>query len=415
MNYKNLTIYGPFVQAITLEDLPDKGAIAMEAIVPIKNAGILVDEKGKVVECGIYSHLVDSYYASAPKIKSMHPQVVLPGFIDSHTHICFAGSRANDFEMRNSGKSYLDIAASGGGIWSSVQHVRNATEEQLVQNLNENIKNCISQGITCIEVKSGYGLSVVEEVKMLRAIKKAQENCPIKIVPTCLAAHLKPKDFDGSNAEYLTYIVNELLPIIKEENLSDRIDIFIEKSAFSPEEGLNYVLQAKNLGFKITVHADQFTPGGSRVAVEVGALSADHLEASGEEEIQVLATSETVATALPGASLGLGESFTPARKLLDAGACLAIASDWNPGSAPMGQLLTQASILATYEKLNAAEVFSGLCFRAAKALDIKNKGKLSAGFDADFQVYDVEDYREILYHQGSIRPTQVYSKGISLV
>lgn len=189
------------------------------------------------------------------------------------------------------------------------------------------------------------------------------------------------------------------------------MDIFIEKSAFQPDESRNFLLKAKELGFKITAHADQFTSGSSRIAVETGAVSADHLEATPDDDIDYLAKSATVATALPGASLGLGEPFAPARKLLDAGAILAIASDWNPGSAPMGNLLAQASILAAYEKLTTAEVLAGLTFRAAHALQLDDRGKLEAGKKADFAVFETDNFQNILYNQGTMVPSRVYISG----
>ncbi len=182
------------------------------------------------------------------------------------------------------------------------------------------------------------------------------------------------------------------------------MDVFIEKNAFDGNAALDYLNRAKHSGFDVTVHADQFTAGGSEVAVKAGAVSADHLEASSDKEINSLAKSNTVAVALPGASLGLGMPYAPARKLLDAGACLAIASDWNPGSAPMGNLLLQAAVLGAAQKLSNAEVFAGLTFRAAKALNLTDRGALAAGLCADLQVYPTNDYREILYHQGSLRP-----------
>ena len=335
----------------------------------------------------------------------------MPAFIDAHTHICFGGNRANDFAMRNAGKTYLEIAEAGGGIWSSVQHTRQASEEELLKTLLERIESLVALGITTIEIKSGYGLNEREEIKMLRTIKKAQEKTAATLVPTCLAAHLKPKDFTGTTKDYLDYVFDEILPEIREENLAKRVDIFIEKSAFQPEESKEFLLKTKVLGFDITVHADQFTPGSSRIAVEVGALSADHLEATSDEDIEFIAKSETVATALPGASLGLGEPFTPARKLLDAGAILAIASDWNPGSAPMGNLITQASILATYEKLTTAEVLSGITFRAAKALNLNDRGILEKGKKADFAVFDTDNFQNVLYHQGSLKASSVYIDG----
>ena len=236
-------------------------------------------------------------------------------------------------------------------------------------------------------------------------------NSAADLVATCLAAHILPKEFNGLGADYLEHVLNDLLPVIKKENLAARVDIFIEESAFNTTNAMDYLRAAKQMGFDVTAHADQFTTGGSEVAVHVGAVSADHLEASGEREIKRLAASETVAVALPGASLGLGMGFAPARKLLNAGACLAIASDWNPGSAPMGDLLMQASVLSAYEKLTTAEVFAGLTFRAAKALNLHDRGTLEKGKLADFQAYICDDYREILYQQGKLKPGRVWKKG----
>jgi imidazolonepropionase len=249
------------------------------------------------------------------------------------------------------------------------------------------------------------------ELKRVRVIQKAQQLCKATLVPTCLSAHLKPKDFEGSSEAYLQYILSEILPIVQSEKLSKRVDIFIEKSAFLPDESKVFLEKAKAMGFTLTVHADQFTAGSSRIAVEVGAVSADHLEASSEEDITYLAHSNTVAVALPGASLGLGEPFTPARKILDNNGILAIASDWNPGSAPMGNLICQASILATYQKLSSAEVWAGLTFRAAHALQLSDRGRLQKGMKADFLVYDTDNFQNILYQQGEMKPKMVFIDG----
>jgi len=254
-------------------------------------------------------------------------------------------------------------------------------------------------------------LSVVQELKQLSAIRSASKESQADLIPTCLAAHIKPKDFNGQASAYLEYILNDLLPKVKKEDLATRIDIFIEDSAFNAGDATHYLRAAKQMGFDITVHADQFTPGGSIVAAQVGAASADHLEASTDKEIKAIAASDTVAVALPGASLGLGIGFAPARELLDAGACLAIASDWNPGSAPMGDLLIQASILSAYEKLTTAETFAGLTYRAAKALNLNDRGSLQNGMLADMQAYPCADYREILYQQGKLKPVQVWKNG----
>jgi len=404
-----MKLIGPFKQIITLANLSLRGKLSDEQLEIITDGGILI-EHDKISKVANFNTLQsENQNIEIEEIKG--GQIALPAFTDSHTHICFGGNRANDFAMRNAGKTYLEIAESGGGIWSSVQHTRNASEEELLKTLLERIHILISLGITTIEVKSGYGLDVENELKMLRIIKKGQAQTAATIVPTCLSAHLKPRDFDGDNKAYLYYILNEILPVVKEENLAERVDIFIERSAFQPEESKEFLLKTRDLGFEITVHADQFTAGSSRIAVEVGAKSADHLEATIDEDIKFLAESDTVATALPGASLGLGEKFTPARKLLDAGAILAIASDWNPGSAPMGNLITQASILATYEKLTTAEVLAGITFRSAFALGLEDRGRLENGLKADFVTFKTDNFQNILYSQGSLKAEHIYING----
>ncbi|MGG7551916.1 imidazolonepropionase [Chryseobacterium arthrosphaerae] len=404
-----MKLIGPFRQVVTLANLPLRGKLTDEQLEVIADGGIVVADN-TIQKTGNFETLKTEN--PGIEIETIEgDQVILPAFVDSHTHICFGGNRANDFAMRNAGKTYLEIAESGGGIWSSVQHTRNASEEELLETLLERIGFLVDLGITTIEVKSGYGLDVENELKMLRIIKKAQESTEATLVPTCLSAHLKPRDFEGSNPGYLDYILTEILPKVKEEDLAKRVDIFIEKSAFQPEESKEFLLKTKDLGFEITVHADQFTPGSSRIAVEVGAKSADHLEATIDEDIEFLAESDTVATALPGASLGLGEKFTPARKLLDAGAIVAIASDWNPGSAPMGNLITQASILATFQKLTTAEVLAGMTFRAAYALNLEDRGKLEPGKKADFVTFKTNNFQNVLYSQGSLKAEHVYING----
>ena len=408
-----MKLIGPFKQILTLNNLPLRGKISDKQLEIIENGGILINSENKIEEIGNYEVIANKTKQSLSNSPTLQfsNSVVLPAFIDCHTHICFGGNRANDFAMRNAGKTYLEIAEKGGGIWSSVQHTRNASESELLEKLLERINRLISLGITTIEIKSGYGLNVESELKMLRVMKKAQEKTEATLVPTCLSAHLKPKDFEGTSSAYLQYILTEILPKVKQGNLAKRVDIFIEKSAFQPEESRKFLEKAKALGFEITVHADQFTAGSSRIAVEVDAVSADHLEATIDEDIQYLANSETVAVALPGASLGLGEPFTPARKILDKNGILAIASDWNPGSAPMGNLITQASILATFQKLSTAEVLAGITFRAAKALNLTDRGVLKKGMKADFVVFETNNFQNILYNQGSLMASEVYIDG----
>lgn len=408
-----IKLIGPFKQIVTLANLPLRGKLDDSQLEIVENGGILLSDN-LVKEVADFEGLKKELENANEKFsveKIEGEQVCLPAFVDAHTHICFGGNRANDFAMRNGGKTYLEIAESGGGIWSSVLHTREAQQEELLKTLLERIQSLLKLGITTIEIKSGYGLDVENELKMLRTIQLAQSKTKATLIPTCLSAHLKPRDFEGGNVEYLDFIIKEILPKVKAENLANRVDIFIEKSAFLEEESRDFLMKAKGLGFEITVHADQFTPGSSRIAVEVGAVSADHLEASTDEDLLFLAKSATVATALPGASLGLGEPFTPARKILDHGGILAIGSDWNPGSAPMGNLLVQASILATFQKLSTAEVLAGITFRAAHALRLSDRGTLENGKKADFVTFKTDNFQNILYKQGALLPDATYIDG----
>lgn len=401
-------LIGPISQLLTMRALPLKGALADNQLEIISHAGLYIENE-YILEVGDYQ-LLEEKYKHVEQVILEADMVCLPSYVDCHTHIAFAGNRANDFALRNAGSSYLEIAAAGGGIWSTVQHTRACDVELLTQLIVMRANSLLQQGITTVEVKSGYGLNVEQEVKTLRAIKEANKQTAVDLIPTCLAAHMTPRDFEGTSEEYLKYI-QELFPIIKAENLTNRIDAFIEQSAFSAEEIRNYLAKANEWVFDITLHADQFTTSGSALAVEVGAVSADHLEASTEREIQLLAASDVVAVALPAASIGLGCAFTPARALLDAGASLAIATDWNPGSAPMGQLVASASILATMQKLSNAEVLAALTYRAAHALRLSDRGRLVEGQLADFTLYSTNNYQNITYLQGALQPSSVWKNG----
>ncbi|APU11988.1 imidazolonepropionase [Cellulophaga lytica] len=407
-------LIGPFTQLLPMTGIAVKGAVKDEQLIVIENGGILV-KHNTIIAVGKYLDLlkeVDIKNTLLEEVKG--DSVCFPGFIDAHTHICFGGTRANDYAMRNAGKTYLEISKAGGGIWDTVTQTRKASILELEDGITKRANKHLKNGVTTIEVKSGYGLSVYEELKMLRAIKNVDNRIKADLVSTCLAAHMHPKDYPGTASEYLEEISISLFPLLKEERLTTRIDAFIEEGAFTAEVIAPYFKKAKEMGFTITVHADQFSTGGSKVAVDFNAISADHLEASTTEEINILAKSNVIATALPGASIGLGCAFTPARKLLDAGGAVAIASDHNPGSAPMGDLLTQASILGTFQKLSNAEVLSGITFRAAAALGLKDRGVLNSGFMADFIAFPTANYKEILYQQGQLKPNMVWKKGTKI-
>jgi len=392
-----------------MSGLPLKGPLQDEQLPLIEKGGVLING-GTITAIDRFATLQQQYPQCEVHFIDK-PMVLLPGFIDCHTHICFDGNRNRDYAMRIAGKSYLEIARAGGGIWDSVTKTRIADDVTLAENTVARANRHLQEGVTTIEVKSGYGLDMVNEIKMLQAIQSASLHTAATLVPTCLAAHMLPKDYKGAPAEYLSWILAELLPVIQAEQLAKRVDIFIEETAFTPTDARTFLLAAKQLGFDATVHADQFSTGGSAVAVEAGALSADHLEASTEKEIALLAASNTTAVVLPGASLGLGMHYAPARKLLDAGASLAIASDWNPGSAPMGDLLIQAAVLSAAQHLSMAETLAALTVRAAPALQLAQVGQLEAQYAADMQAYATADYRDILYYQGKLKPELVWKAG----
>ncbi|HEY9260228.1 imidazolonepropionase [Chitinophaga sp.] len=403
------TLLGPFAQILPMTGLSLKGTLQDEQLTVIEKGGVVV-ENGEIIAVADYKSLLKKYPDSEIAFMDT-PLVLLPGFIDCHTHICYDGTRNRDYAMRIAGKSYLEIARAGGGIWDSVTKTRIADIVTLTENTVARANRHLKEGVTTIEVKSGYGLNLEGELKMLRAIQQAGMHTKATLVSTCLAAHMKPRDYTGTEAEYLQWVLAELLPVLQQEQLSNRVDIFIEETAFSASAAAAFLKQAMQQGFAATVHADQFSAGGAEVAVNTHALSADHLEASSEKEIVLLANSNTVAVVLPGASLGLGMQYAPARKLLNAGASVAIASDWNPGSAPMGDLLIQAAVMSAAEKLSTAEVLAALTIRAAPALQLKDAGQLLAGYAADLQAYPTSDYRDILYYQGKMKPAMVWKKG----
>jgi imidazolonepropionase len=362
-----------FSQLLPMRNLPAKGAIN-DSELEIIQGGAIVIEGGAIVAIGHFSEIhkkYPNYFVEEVTQKS----VAIPGFIDCHTHICFAGSRKNDYAMRLSGKTYLEIAASGGGINSSVANTRAASIEELQSLTLARINRHLQDGVTTIEIKSGYGLNVDDELKILRAINLASQQTAANIVPTWLAAHIKPKDFSGTNREYLENILENLLPKVISENLSKRLDIFVEEGAFTVDEAEFYLSSAKKMGFEITIHADQFSRGAAALAARIGTLSADHMEVSGDEEIA------------------------------------AIASDWNPGSAPMGDLLVQAAIFGACQKLSIAETLAALTFRAAAALNLGDVGSLNVGKFCDLQLYPFDDYRDIFYNQGRVKPFAVYKNG----
>ena len=386
-------------------NLPERGAISDNSLEIIDDGGVVIED-GKIIEVGDFLSLSKN---DLDVREITYPCVLLPGFIDSHTHVCHYGNRSDEYAKRNSGISYQQILEEGGGIHNTMNSTSNSTDEQLTDDTLNRLKRHFQEGVLTCEVKSGYAPNLEDEVRMLRIINEIDSSNDIDLIPTCLAAHVTPKKYESSK-KYLDSIVNELLPIIKEENLSNRVDIFIEEKAFSITEASNFLEKIKN-DFYITAHANQFTSGGLKVGVDNGAVSVDHLEVITDQEIDYLSKSDTTGVVLPGCSLGLGIPFAPARKLLDNNCKVSIASDWNPGSAPMGDLLMQASLLGSTEKLSNAEVLAGITCRAANALSLEDRGSLENGKIADMIGFKTNDFRDILYNQGKLKPSFICKRG----
>ena len=398
-------LIGPFSQIITMVNLPERGAISDNSLEIIDDGGVVIDD-GKIIEVGDFLSLSKN---NLDVREITYPCVLLPGFIDSHTHVCHYGNRSDEYAKRNSGISYQQILEEGGGIHNTMNSTSNSTDEQLTDDTLNRLKRHFQEGVLTCEVKSGYAPNLEDEVRMLKIINEIDSSNDIDLIPTCLAAHVTPKKYESSK-KYLDSIVNDLLPIIKEENLSNRVDIFIEEKAFSITEASNFLEKIKN-DFYITAHANQFTSGGLKVGVDNGAISVDHLEVITDQEIDYLSKSDTTGVVLPGCSLGLGIPFAPARKLLDYNCKVSIASDWNPGSAPMGDLLMQASLLGSIEKLSNAEVLAGITCRAANALSLEDRGSLENGKIADVIGFKTNDFRDILYNQGKLKPSFICKRG----
>jgi imidazolonepropionase len=318
--------------------------------------------------------------------------VVLPGFVDSHTHAVFAGTRVNEFEWRIDGIPYMEILARGGGILSTVKEVRESSDLSLRM-----ADKFFEYGTTTVEVKSGYGLTLQHEVRMLEAMRR---NAPLEIVPTYLGAHALPGEYRDNRNTFVAQVMDDL-DVIASRHLAEFCDVFVEPGAFTPEEGRRILTRALSLGMHAKMHADEFeSSGGAALAVELGATSADHLGAVTEEGIRRLASSNVIATLLPSTLFMLGQTrYAPARKLIEAGAAVALATDFNPGTSPTLNMQFALTLACTQMRMTPAEAIAAATINAAWAVRRSDRvGSLEPGKQADVAIYNVQDYREIPYY-----------------
>lgn len=375
----------------------------------IENAALAVKE-GRVAWIG---RSEEGEKLEALSYLDVQGKVISPGLVDPHTHFVFAGSREHELALKQAGVPYLDILASGGGILSTVQSTKNSTEEELLAKSSFHLERMISYGVTTVEGKSGYGLDRETELKQLRVMKKLQEKYPIQIVSTFLGPHAVPSEYKGESDLFLDEMVS-LLKEIKEQSLAEYVDIFCETGVFTVEQSKRFLEEGKKLGFGMKIHADEIDSlGGTELAVTLGATSADHLVAASEDGIKQLGNSNTVAVLLPGTTFYLGkEHYAKARKMIDSGAAVALATDFNPGSCVTENLQMIMSLAALKLKMSAEEIWNAVTINAAFAIGKEDvAGTLTIGAQADFVIWDIPNYHYLPYHFGVNHANSVFVAG----
>lgn len=361
---------------------------------------------GKIAAVGTRAKMEALPEAASAERLDLGGRVVLPGFVDSHTHLIHAASRAEEYELKIAGASYEEIARKGGGILNSVKKLRAATSEALKQRARRALKQFASYGTTTIEAKSGYGLDVASELKILRLHKELAAEQPLDIVSTFLGAHVVPAEYRGTPLgvqRYIALLTEKLIPEVAQERLAEFCDVFCDRGAFTREQAKQILEAGIRHGLTPRVHAEQLArTGAAQLAIQLGAASCDHLEHVNSSDIAALAKSRTVATLLPGCDFHLGlRNYAPARKLIDAGAIVALATDYNPGTSPTVSMPMILSLACSQLRMTPAEAITAATVNAAHALRRDDHiGSLGVGKFADLAVFEVADYREIPYYFG---------------
>lgn len=381
----------------------------------LKNISV-IENHSLILEDGFIKDIVPNSslkVSSDDKIIEVKDKVVLPGLVECHTHSAFAGSRADEFRRKLAGESYEEIAKKGGGINTTVNAVRNASIEELINLLIVRVKYFISQGITSLEIKSGYGLDYENELKLLQAINYLIDIFPIDIIPIFLGAHTFPPEFKNDHESYIDLLINKLIPYISLNKLAKYCDAFCEKTAFSPSEIEKIFVRAKESGMELKLHTEQFNNiGGIDLALEHNITSVDHLEVVEESQIEALGNSDIVCTILPGVSFFLDYQYAPARKLIDNNAIVALATDYNPGSSHIANLNFIMSLAALKMKMTIEETISAVTINAAKAIGLsKVTGSIEINKQADFAVFNTCDYSDIVYNVGKNLNSMTIKKG----
>jgi len=375
----------------------------------IQDGGVLIRD-GKIEAVGPSAEIEKK--SKGAEIIDLGGRVVLPGFVDAHTHLVFGGNRLDDFERRARGETYEQIAKAGGGIWSTVQKTRSASEDELFASAEKRIDWFLKCGTTTVEAKSGYGLTAEDELKILRVIRRLNDETPLDVVPTFLGAHAVPREM--ATDKYIDLVINEMLPRVAKEKLAEFCDVFCERGYFDVEQSRKILTAAKMLRLKLRGHVDQLSnSGGAKLMADLGAITADHLEKTDDQGIAALKSAKVQPVLLPGSVYALGlKEYPRARAMIDAGLAVVLATDFNPGSSPTSSMPMVLSLACTQMKMSPAEAIVAATINAAYSLGRGDRiGSLEVGKAANIAMFDCEDHREIAYWFGIPQAHSVYVRG----
>ena len=383
----------------------------MNKINIIENAYIAV-KNGKILAIGVGDEF-GNLCGDDTKIHDAEGLLVTPGLIDSHTHLIHGGSRENEFSMKLNGVPYIEILNNGGGILSTVKATKEASEEELYKKAKKSLDRMLEFGVTTVEEKSGYGLELNTEIKQLEVARALDQNHPVDLVHTFLGAHAVPEEYKENHKAYIDILVDVMMPKIKDMGLAEFCDVFCEEGVFTIEES-EYILQkAKEMGYKLKIHADEIESlGGAELAAKLGCVSADHLMAASDEGIKMMAENNVVANILPATSFNLNKNYADCRKMIDMGAIVSLSSDYNPGSCPSENLQLVMQLGCLHLKMTPNEVLTAVTINAAYAIDRADKiGSIEVGKNADFVVFDARNVEYLMYHFGINHTKKVYKNG----
>jgi len=393
---------------------PSRSNTGTSDLVVIENGAVALRE-GKILTSGnTQKVLKEIEIGPETQVIDASGKVVSPGFVDPHTHPIFYGTREEEFQLRLMGKSYQEVAQAGGGIRASVRSLRKASKEQLIEAVLPRLDRFLEHGTTTIEAKSGYGLSVEDEIKSLEVIRELNKLHPIDLVPTFLGAHEVPDEYRNRKEYYIELVIKEMLPRVAEENLAEFCDVFCEEGVFDINESRRILTAAKELGLKLKIHGDQLTPsGGAELAAELGAVSADHLDYITEKGMELMAQEGVVAVLLPGSVFFLGlERYAPAREMIGKGVSVALATDFNPGTAMTESMPIILTLACIKLKLTPAEALVASTLNAASAIDREDSlGSIGPGKQADLVIWEVPNYKHLPYHFGVNLAEMVIKRG----